>query len=109
MVGNGAQIRKGKGNGENMAVDAEKLLMAAEAVKFTKLDEEDKVLNPTPGVPFYRCTLCGCVVSVWDIKESKGCPKCASPRIKPSNLSLFEKIVQIIKHPKIWEWKQYAR
>ena len=56
------------------------------------------------GLMFYRCNLCGHIVSKWDIKESKGCPKCANPRIKPTNLSLWEKIVQIIKHPKVWEW-----
>lgn len=57
------------------------------------------------GLLFYRCTLCTSVVSKWDIRKHKACPKCANPRIKPTNLSWFEKLVQIIRHPKVWEWK----
>lgn len=53
---------------------------------------------------FYRCVLCGTVVSQWDIDEHRGCRKCGNSRIRPSNLSLWEKIVQILKHPKIWTW-----
>lgn len=56
------------------------------------------------GMPFYRCILCGHVVSLWDIKESKGCPKCKNTRIRPTDLSIWEKIVQIFKHPKVWTW-----
>ena len=52
---------------------------------------------------FYRCMLCSGVVTEWDIKKG-GCPKCSGKRIQPTNLTPFEKIVQIIKHPKIWEW-----
>ena len=62
--------------------------------------EEDSL----EGMSFYRCNLCGHVVSQWDIKKSKGCPKCANPRVKPSNLSKWEMFVQIIKHPMIWLW-----
>lgn len=77
------------------------------------MEKKDEVINgqfisseedSEEGVMFYRCNLCGGVVSKWDIKEHKGCPKCANPRIKPSNLSLWEKIVQIVKHPKVWTW-----
>jgi rubrerythrin len=75
-----------------------------QALKYAVEDE-----GTPPGVPFYRCIMCGTVVSIWDIHESHGCPKCACPRIRPSNLSLWEKIVQIIKHPKIWQWKEYYR
>ena len=53
---------------------------------------------------FYRCMLCGGVVNEWDIQDG-GCPKCGGRRIQPSNLSILEKIAQIIKHPKVWEWK----
>jgi NAD-dependent SIR2 family protein deacetylase len=56
------------------------------------------------GRNFFRCTMCGTVVSEWDIKEHKGCKKCANPRIKPTNLSLFEKVQQIILHPMVWRW-----
>lgn len=67
--------------------------------QFIPAEEQD-----TEGTAFYRCTLCGSVVSPWDIKEHKGCAKCANPRIKPTNLSLFEKLVQVVKHPKVWAW-----
>jgi predicted Zn-ribbon and HTH transcriptional regulator len=56
------------------------------------------------GLQFYRCILCGHVVSIWDIKEHRGCPKCKNPRIRPSDLSLWEKIVEICKHPAVWAW-----
>jgi hypothetical protein len=56
------------------------------------------------GLQFYRCCLCGGVVNKWDIKESHGCPKCAHAKIRPTNLSLWEKIIQVCKHPKVWEW-----
>lgn len=53
---------------------------------------------------FYRCTICHGVVNKWDIVKG-GCPKCSGTRISPTNLTLWEKIVQIIKHPKVWEWR----
>lgn len=56
------------------------------------------------GLLFYRCCLCGSVVNKWDIKKSKGCPKCAHARISPTNLSTWEKIIQFFKHPLIWKW-----
>jgi hypothetical protein len=43
-------------------------------------------------------------VSWWDIYYAGGCPKCAGKRLRPTNLSLWEKIVQIIKHPRVWAW-----
>jgi len=67
--------------------------------QFIPQDEEDM-----EGLLFYRCNLCTGIVNKWDINESKGCPKCGNPRIKPTNLSMWEKIVQVIKHPRIWEW-----
>lgn len=58
------------------------------------------------GLPFFRCTLCNGVVSCWDIyEEPHACPRCGGARIAPSNLSCWESIRQIIKHPKIWTWK----
>jgi len=62
-----------------------------------------------PGVPFYRCTMCATVVSVWDIQEYKGCTKCMCNQIRPTMLSFWEKLIQILKHPKIWEWKKYVK
>ncbi len=48
---------------------------------------------------FYRCMLCSNVINEWDIYENGACSKCGSVRIKPTDLSLWEEIVQIIKHP----------
>lgn len=66
------------------------------------IDHNDK--DSEQGISFYRCVLCGGIVNKWDIKESQGCPKCANPRLKPTNLSLWEKFIQICKHPKVWAW-----
>lgn len=60
------------------------------------------------GIQFYRCTLCGTAVSPWDIQEKRGCPKCSNNKIKPSDLSLWEKAVQIVKHPRVWRWGNAA-
>ena len=66
--------------------------------------------HPDPdskGLMFYRCMLCSSVVSIWDIKKG-GCPKCAGTRVRPTNLSFMEKLRQILKHPKVWTWKEAA-
>lgn len=60
--------------------------------------------DASTGTLFYRCMLCTGVVSPWDIREKHGCPKCAGTKIKPTNLSFWEKFVQIVKHPKVWTW-----
>lgn len=59
----------------------------------------------TEGMIFYRCSLCNSVVSLWDIHNKTACPKCGQVRVQQTNLSLWEKLVQIVKHPKVWEWK----
>jgi len=53
---------------------------------------------------FYRCVLCGSVVTKWDMDKLHACPKCGQARITMTNLSLWEKIVQIAKHPAVWRW-----
>lgn len=53
---------------------------------------------------FYRCTICHRVVSKWDIDKYSACGKCGNPRISPTNLTLWERIVQIAKHPAVWKW-----
>ena len=58
------------------------------------------------GLLFYRCYLCRNVISKWDI-ESQGftsCPKCGHSKLSPSNLTAWEKTVQIWKHPAVWKW-----
>lgn len=55
-------------------------------------------------VTFYRCTICHGVVNKWDVLKG-GCQKCGGSRISPTNLTFFEKVKQIIKHPKVWEWR----
>lgn len=61
------------------------------------------------GLQFYRCTLCGTVVSRWDIKKHQGCPKCGNTKIKTTDLGLFEKAVQILKHPALWRWEDAGK
>ena len=56
------------------------------------------------GLEFYRCVSCNRVVSQWDINKFKCCPICKATKFRKSELSLKEKIVQIIKHPKLWRW-----
>lgn len=56
------------------------------------------------GITFFRCVLCASVVSKWDIESGEGCPKCGNRKVAPSNLSILEKIVQMVKHPKLWDW-----
>lgn len=58
------------------------------------------------GLPFFRCALCGSVVNVWDIEKKGKCPKCSHARMHPTDLSYFEILVQIIKHPLLWKWKE---
>lgn len=59
------------------------------------------------GLPFYRCTLCRGVISMWDIYEGPhNCPKCGGARMSPTNLSWWEMFIQIIKHPKLWTWHE---
>lgn len=55
------------------------------------------------GVLFYRCELCGNVVAPWDIKKG-GCPKCAGTRIRPTNLSFWEKVKALCTSPFFWTW-----
>ena len=50
---------------------------------------------------FYRCTLCAQVLNKWDINDG-ACPKCGGKRVKPSELILSQKIIKIVKHPKLW-------
>lgn len=60
------------------------------------------------GLLFFRCCLCRRVVSPWDIENAKGCAYCGHARISPTNLTWFELLKQIIKHPKIWKWKDFG-
>jgi len=43
------------------------------------------------------------VVNKWDIVAG-GCQFCGGTRISPTNLTVMEKIRQLIKHPKVWRW-----
>ena len=55
------------------------------------------------GRSFYRCLTCQGVVSEGDIQKG-GCPSCKGTKITPKNLTLWEKLVQILKHPALWRW-----
>jgi len=58
-------------------------------------------------VTFYRCLTCQKPVSQWDIKKIGKCPNCNGHKVSPANLTFFEKLNQIVKHPKVWKWEQY--
>ncbi|MEJ2336567.1 MAG: hypothetical protein P8Y26_13195, partial [Gemmatimonadales bacterium] len=51
------------------------------------------------GVGFYRCLVCGKVCAPWDLPKYHGCRKCGSVRLRTTNLSFFEKIIEIIRQP----------
>ncbi len=53
------------------------------------------------GTQFYRCLVCGKVVSPFDIKEGIGCSLCGNRKIRPTSLRLWEKMVQLVKHPSL--------
>ncbi len=55
------------------------------------------------GLLFYRCYLCKRVVSKWDLEDNHEC-KCGHGKISPTNLTVWEKIVQMFKHPALWKW-----
>jgi len=48
---------------------------------------------------FYRCHLCHSVLSPWDLKQTS-CPVCGGSKVSPTNLTIWEKIVQIAKNLK---------
>jgi hypothetical protein len=56
------------------------------------------------GLEFYRCASCNKAVSPWDIKKDHGCPVCKGNKLRKTNLTFMEKIIQVFKHPKIWKW-----
>lgn len=55
-------------------------------------------------VTFYRCVSCTKVVSPWDIAEVGGCTRCGGGRVRPTNLTWWEKVVQILRRPRFWRW-----
>lgn len=55
-------------------------------------------------VMFFRCMGCGKVAAPWEIKKHGSCPQCAGGKFRPTNLSFWEKLVQIIKRPAVWKW-----
>lgn len=57
----------------------------------------------TEGLVFYRCVLCTRVVNKWQVESGEGC-KCGGMKVKPTNLTWLEKLVQLVKHPKVWQW-----
>ena len=55
------------------------------------------------GLLFYRCYLCKRIISKWDLARSYEC-KCGHGKLSPTNLTIWEKFVQILKHPATWKW-----
>jgi DNA-directed RNA polymerase subunit RPC12/RpoP len=75
-------------------------------MNYQQMQRDAEAQAKAKGVLFYRCILCASPVSKWDIQAHQGCAKCGNSRIRPSNLSLWEKLVQIIKHPRVWAWNE---
>lgn len=55
------------------------------------------------GIPFYRCTTCHRPVSNWDVNNG-GCAYCGQTRFKPTNLTFWEGIKEIIRNPRILKY-----
>lgn len=62
--------------------------------------------NDENALVFYRCSLCTRVISLFDLRKYRACPFCGHSKISPTNLTLWEKLIQIVKHPRVWEWKK---
>ena len=60
------------------------------------------------GLTFYRCCLCKRIVSMWDLKEHHACANCGHARVQPCNLTIIEKLRQVLKHPKVWKWNEVS-
>jgi len=56
------------------------------------------------GVGFYRCMVCATVNSPWELKKLGSCRKCGATKVKATNLSFWEKVVQIVRRPMLWKW-----
>jgi DNA-directed RNA polymerase subunit RPC12/RpoP len=53
---------------------------------------------------FYRCVACTRVISPVDIQEHGSCPYCFGRRIRPTNLTWWEKLRELVRHPLFWRW-----
>jgi hypothetical protein len=62
------------------------------------------MIGTSEGITFYRCTMCSRPVSPMDIEKYNGC-KCGNNKVSETNLSAWEKVVQVVKHPLVWRWK----
>lgn len=60
----------------------------------------NKDMHEGKGTPFFRCTMCSRPVPPWDIAKG-GCQACGSGRLIPTNLTFWEKVILIIKYPKL--------
>ena len=63
----------------------------------------DQNQDSDDGMTFYRCYLCNKIISKWDLEANHEC-KCGHGKISPTNLTIWEKVVQVFKHPAIWKW-----
>lgn len=64
---------------------------------------ESSTAHEGRGLPWYRCILCGAPVSIFDVEQG-GCHKCGHGKLRPSNLSLWEKVKEIIRNPRILKY-----
>ncbi len=50
------------------------------------------------GAAYYRCVTCRGLVTETDIALG-GCQKCGGRKLVPTNLTIWEKICELVKHP----------
>lgn len=53
---------------------------------------------------FFRCCGCNAPVAPWTVTKRGCCTKCGGGKVRPSNLSLFETLCEVIKRPDVWNW-----
>ena len=61
-------------------------------------------LHEGKGAAYFRCLLCGRPVSPLDLDQSHGCAHCGHTRIRPSDLTLWEKVLEVLRNPKILKY-----
>lgn len=58
------------------------------------------------GIMFYRCNLCGKALAPWVLSAARACPRCGHTRVRPTNLSWWEKTLMLMRYPRFWSWEQ---
>jgi DNA-directed RNA polymerase subunit RPC12/RpoP len=53
------------------------------------------------GAAYFRCVLCGRPSAETTLQEHGECGYCGGKRMQPTDLTFFEKVIEIIRHPSI--------